>query len=398
MFESLSRLPADPILNLMTLYREDPRPEKVDLGVGVFKDEAGLTPVLRAVREAEALVLSHQVTKTYVAPEGNAAFIESLLTLALQSVASRCRDRLAAIQTPGGCGALRLAAELIQRDKPGARIWVSDPTWGNHIPLLGAAGLAIHTYPYLDAEQTGLDWPAMQRAILQVQAGDLVLLHASCHNPTGIDLTLDQWEWLAERALEQGFIPFIDMAYQGFGEGLDADTAGLRHLFAQLPQALLVVSCSKNFGLYRERVGLLAVLCDTPQRAGIVKSHLLALVRSIYSMPPDHGAAIVATLLSSTPLRALWESEVTAMRERIQSLRHAFAREMAARACPGFEFVARQRGMFSYLGLSAAQVDWLARTSAIYLLSSSRASIAGLSAANLGYVCDAMAAVERLDL
>ncbi|HEY7773789.1 MAG TPA: amino acid aminotransferase [Marinagarivorans sp.] len=391
MFDSLRALPADPILGLMQLYRMDTNPNKVDLGVGVYKNDSGQTPVMRAVKMAEQQVLEHQLSKVYVGPAGNEAFIEVMKKLSFGECLPALNTRLAAIQTPGGCGALRVAAELIKTASPDASVWVSNPTWGNHMPLLGNAGLTLRQYPYLSECQTQLDWPAMQAAMEEVAHGDIVLLHASCHNPTGVDLTQEQWHWLTDKALEKGFIPFVDMAYQGFGRGVEQDAEGLRHMASQLPEMLLAVSCSKNFGLYRERVGLVAVLCPEAAKAEAAKTHMLSIVRGIYSMPPDHGAAIVAQLLSDSVLRCDWLDELESMRARIESLRSEFAAIMNVLGYSEFEFVARQKGMFSYLGISHPQVAWLAKYKSIYLLDSSRASIAGLRRDNLDYVCQSLA-------
>ena len=391
MFDSLQALPADPILGLMQLYRNDAHPQKVDLGVGVYKNDAGQTPVMAAVKAAEVQLLAQQNSKTYVGPAGNEAFVALMKQLTFGECLSSVDDRLAAVQTPGGCGALKVAAELIKTASPTAAIWVSSPTWGNHIPLLGNAGLQLREYPYLSQCQTQLDWPAMQAAMDEVKAGDVVLLHGSCHNPTGVDLTLAQWQWLADKALEKGFIPFVDMAYQGFGDGIEEDAAGLRYMASVLPELLLAVSCSKNFGLYRERVGMVVAMCPSGGASVAATTHMLSIVRGIYSMPPDHGAAIVAHLLANDALANEWRAELDSMRLRIQQLRCQFADTMAALGYPEFQFVANQKGMFSYLGISQPQVTWLAEQKSIYLLSSSRASIAGLSCDNLDYVCHSLA-------
>lgn len=435
MFDSLSLLPADPILGLMQQFRDDPATHKVDLGVGIYKDDANQTPVMQAVKSAELTLIQSQHSKAYVAPQGNAAFIEHILSLSLAeppadileeplavtsqepsaviseeplavtsekpsaaalekaltvSLPEPLRSRIAAVQTPGGCGALRVAAELVKAASPAATLWVSNPTWGNHIPLLGGAGLQVKEYAYLADDRRTLDWPAMQESIQQAKAGDIVLLHACCHNPTGVDLARAHWAWLAQAAVEQGFIPFVDMAYQGFGDGLAQDSQGLRLLVDKVPELLLAVSCSKNFGLYRERVGLVACVSSCAQAARATQSHLLSIVRGIYSMPPDHGAAIVASILGHSELRTLWSQELQAMCGRINGLRHTFAEAMAALGQPQFAFITQQKGMFSYLGISPQQVDWLAKQKSIYLLSSSRMSLAGLNHDNLSYVTESI--------
>jgi aspartate aminotransferase len=396
MFEQLTLLPADPILGLMALFRQDANPRKVDLGVGIYKNEQGETPVLASVRAAEQQVLARQTSKAYVGPAGNLQFNQSLSELLLGSAAGLTDGRFTAVQTPGGCGALRVAAELIKAARPGATIWVSDPTWGNHIPLLGNAGLAIRSYSYFDPANSSVNFAAMMEALAKVPAGDLVLLHGCCHNPSGADLNPAQWRQIAELALEKGFTPFVDMAYQGFGEGVEADAYGLRYLVEHLPEVVVAASCSKNFGVYRERVGLVGLLAANAEVARAAMSHMQTIVRGIYSMPPDHGAAVVAEVLTDAALRERWEVEVAQMRNRINGLRAEFSSAMKARlGRDRFEFVERQRGMFSFLGLSEVQVLRLRGEYGIYMLNSSRASIAGLNRQNLAYVCDAVAAVVQ---
>lgn len=395
MFENLQRLPADPILGLINLYREDPNPNRVDLGVGVYKDEQGRTPVLASIKQAEYHLLANQDSKAYLGAAGNPDFNRVMAELLFGEQSPVMADnRLAILQTPGGCGALRVGAELIKASHPNATIWVSDPTWGNHIPLLGNSGLAIRTYPYFDSRNNTLDLDGMLSALSEVKRGDLVLLHGCCHNPSGVDLAPEHWQAIADLALTRGFTPFIDIAYQGFGEGVVEDAYGLRLLAEQVPEVLFAASCSKNFGLYRERVGSVGLVAASSASATAVHSHLLAIVRGIYSMPPDHGAALVAGVLEDPELSRLWHSELADMRGRIQSLRQQFSAQMAQRlGDDAFGFVRDQRGMFSFLGLSEEQVSLLARDYSIYLLSSSRASIAGLNHRNIDYVCDAVKAV-----
>lgn len=394
MFEHLATLPADPILGLMSLFRNDANPRKVDLGVGVYKNEKGETPVLASVAEAEKRLLSRQLSKAYVGPAGNAAFNSAMSSLLLGQSTALAEGRFAAVQTPGGCGALRVAAELIKTANPSATIWVSDPTWGNHIPLLGNAGLTIRQYPYFDAAASAVDFAAMMAALAQVKAGDLVLLHGCCHNPSGADLSPEQWRQVAALAQTTGFTPFVDMAYQGFADDLDADAYGLRYLVAHLPEVMIAASCSKNFGVYRDRVGLVGLLAANPASAQAAMSHMLSIVRGIYSMPPDHGAALVAEVLTDPQLRQRWQAEVAEMRGRINDLRHAFSAAMQSRLdSDRFDFVKRQKGMFSFLGLNETQVLRLRNEHGIYMLNSSRASIAGFNSANLDYVCDAIAQV-----
>lgn len=395
MFEPLAPLPADPILGLMALYQQDPNPHKVDLGVGVYKDEQGQTPVLASIKQAEQRLLEQEASKAYVGPAGSLEFNARMAELLFGVDHCLLRDdRLVLIQTPGGCGALRVAAELVKAVNPKARIWVSDPTWGNHIPLLGNSGLEIATYPYFDAQTNGLKFEEMMATLAQANASDLVLLHACCHNPTGVDLSRQQWQAISQLALEKGFTPFIDIAYQGFGEGLDEDAYGLRLMAETLPEIVVAASCSKNFGVYRERVGAVAVASRSAENAAALKSHILSIVRGIYSMPPAHGAMLVAEVLGDSPLKQQWLHEVAAMRKRISGLRSQFVQEMRQRgAGHRFDFVEQQKGMFSFLGLDEPQVTRLRNEYSVYLVSPSRASIAGLNNTNMSYVCDAIAQV-----
>ncbi len=397
MFESIQPLAADPILGLMALFREDTNPNKVDLGVGVYRNEQGQTPVLAAVKEAEARVIRSQCTKAYVGPAGNEAFNQAMATLLLGQNSACLEDGCATfVQTPGGCGALRVAAELLKANKPDTTIWVSDPTWGNHIPLLGNSGLNIRTYPYYDPNTNGLKTDAMLDALAQVPKGDVVLLHGCCHNPTGVDLGMEHWQAIAALAQKQGFTPFVDMAYQGFAEAVEADAEGLRYLCRQLDEVLIAASCSKNFGLYRERVGVVGVVGANATTASAIKTHILTIVRGIYSMPPDHGAAIVTTLLEDEALKSLWLEEVGQMRDRIQTMRTLFSELMRKElGSSRFDFVAVQKGMFSFLGITPYEVGALADRFGIYMLESSRASIAGLNHNSINYVCHGIAEVCR---
>ena len=395
MFESLSLLPSDPILGLSLAYQEDTNPDKVDLGVGVYKDARGETPIMAAVTEAEKVRLARETSKAYVNPAGypgaNAA-MEALVYGEEHSALSQ--KRVASVQTPGGCGALRLAAELIVRARPGARVWVSDPTWANHTPLLGSAGLTLKSYPYYDFDRHCLDFDAMLAALTQMPRDDLVLLHASCHNPCGADLSPEQWQQIAELAQERGFVPFIDMAYQGFGRGLAEDAYGPRLMAEALPELLVAVSFSKNFGIYRERAGGLTLVAAHQERARACQSQLLSLARGLYSMPPSHGSALVDIIWHSPELRRLWQQELIEMRVRIQTLRQALHEGLKARLPErDFGFIVREWGMFSFLGLSEAQVARLREEFSIYMTGNSRINIAGLSLDRVDYVSEAIARV-----
>lgn len=392
MFEPLPLLPSDPILGLSLAYRQDTNPDKVDLGVGVYKNAQGETPIMAAVAEAEKVRMARETSKAYVSPAGypgaNAA-MEGLVYGEEHPALDHAR--LASVQTPGGCGALRLAAELVIRARPGARVWVSDPTWANHTPLLGSAGLTLKSYPYYDFDRHRLDFDAMLAALAQVPKDDLVLLHASCHNPCGADLSPEHWQQITHLARERGFVPFIDMAYQGFGQGLGEDAYGPRVMAETLPELLVAVSFSKNFGLYRERAGGLTLVAADEERARACQSQLLSLARGLYSMPPSHGSALVDIIWHSPELRRLWQQELVDMRVRIQTLRQALHEGLKAQLPErDFGFIVRERGMFSFLGLTGTQVARLREDFSIYMTGNSRINIAGLSLDRIDYVSDAI--------
>lgn len=393
MLETLPALAPDPILGLMASFRADPNPRKVDLGVGVYKDEAGSTPVLASVKAAEQRLVDGQASKSYVGPAGLPEFNDLARGLLLGPAGPSLGGRAVTLQMPGGCGALRAGAELIRRARPEAVVWVSDPTWANHIPLLGNAQLQIKPYPYYDYRARGLRFDDMMAALGRADPGDVVLLHGCCHNPCGADLGDEQWAAVAELMRQRGLVPFVDVAYQGFGDGLDADVRGLQRLLAAVPEMLVASSFSKNFGLYRERTGALTVVAGTASQASVAASQVCNVVRGMWSMPPDHGAAIVATVLGDSALRAQWEGELGAMRQRINDLRCQLVGGLAAAGAGDFAYIARERGMFSFLGLTRAQVERLRSEFSIYLVDSSRINVAGLNTANLPYVCEAIAAV-----
>jgi aspartate/tyrosine/aromatic aminotransferase len=397
MFERLDRLPDDPILGLMAAFRADENPSKVDLGVGVYRDERGDTPILEAVRRAERSILERQTTKTYVAPVGNASFNKAVERLVLgDSHAALSAGRVRSIQAPGGCGALRVGAELILAAAPNSVVHVSTPTWANHVPLLTGCGLKLERYPYFDAVSGSVNFEAMISAIDQLPAGATVLLHASCHNPTGADLSPAQWRELLPVFKRRKLLPFIDIAYQGLGVGLNEDAAGIRLFAAELPELLIAVSCSKNFGLYRERTGALLTLSETSQAADAGLSQLVRIARRIYSMPPDHGAAIVAEILGNEALRGLWVDEVATMRNRIGGLRHDVVSLLGA-AYPqkDFSYIVAQKGMFSFLGVTPEQVKELRTRYHVYMTDDSRINIAGLRGDNIQYFADSVAGVLR---
>ncbi|MCB1748773.1 MAG: aspartate/tyrosine/aromatic aminotransferase [Gammaproteobacteria bacterium] len=391
MFEALEPLSPDPILGLMAAFREDARAQKIDLGVGVYRDEAGDTPIMKCVGEAEQRRFASETTKSYIGPPGTPEFNDVARALMFGAGHAVLRDkRVAGVQTPGGCGALRVGAELIKRARPATTIWVSSPTWANHVPLLGNAGLAIQEYAYYAKASHSLDADGMLAALAEVPAGDVVLLHGCCHNPSGVDLKAEHWHAVARLANERGFTPFIDLAYQGLGDGIEEDAAGVRILGEACPELIVASSYSKNFGLYRERVGALQIVSPSTQQTAIVQSQLGSVVRGIYSMPPAHGAAIVEIVMNDEALRASWVDELNGMRERINGLRDLLAERLGAATGQDFGFIREQRGMFSFLGISPAQVQRLKDEFGIYMVDSSRINVAGVNGANVDYFVDAM--------
>jgi aspartate aminotransferase len=397
-FQELDRLNPDAILGLMARFRADDAPTKVDLGVGVFRDLSGNTPILDCVRRAEQTVLAAQSTKSYVSAAGREEFNLAVEALVLGDAhPARAGRRTRTLQAPGGCGALRVGAELIRAAAPTAAVHVSDPTWGNHIPLLGSSGLRLERYPYYDAAAHELRFDAMLERLGRAPAGDVILLHACCHNPSGADLNPSQWRALLDLLQRRRLVPFLDLAYQGFGDGLDADVAGVRLIAENLPEVLIATSYSKNLGLYRERVGALIVVSENESRADAVYSHVLQIARSIYSMPPDHGAAIAACLFADSGLRESWVAELAGMRNRIKEMRALLAQHLRASTGAGsFDFIRDQRGMFSLLGVPVAVVDHLRDRHHIYMTSDSRMNLAGIMPYNVKYVAEAVAEAVAL--
>jgi aspartate aminotransferase len=397
LFRELKQLNPDSILGLMAKFRADTSPIKVDLGVGVYRDQSGNTPILACVREAEQAVLAAQTTKSYVAAAGREEFNTAVEEMVLgKDHAARKERRARTVQTPGGCGALRVGAELVRAAAPAIAVHVSDPTWGNHTPLLGSSGLRLERYPYYDSAAHQLHFEAMLEQLDRAAEGDVILIHACCHNPTGADLDPAQWQALTQLLKRRRLVPFLDLAYQGFASSLDADVAGARLVAEQVPEALIAVSFSKNLGLYRERVGALITIGENPGRADAALSHVLQIARSIYSMPPDHGAAIAAHIFASAKLKAVWIEELDLMRERITDMRGLLARELRkATGDDAFDFIRTQRGMFSMLGVSAQAVERLRDKHHIYMLGDSRMNLAGLMPHNAGYLAEAIAAECR---
>jgi aspartate aminotransferase len=395
MFEVLPQLPADPILGLSTAYKADPNPLKIDLGVGVYKDEQGHTPILTSVAKAQQILLAKEDSKTYITPQGVPGYIDGMLQLLLGKGSKvMLEDRVAAVQAPGGCGALRILAELIKRCDSELTVWVSDPTWANHIPLIGNAGLKIETYPYFNKADASINFDGMVETLAQVKSGDVVLLHGCCHNPTGADLTPEQWKTVLELAQKTGFIPFVDVAYQGFGDGLEQDAYGLRLLVENLPEVIIAASCSKNFGLYRERVGLAAMITANTQTRKAIQTQIQSIARGIYSMPPSYGGALVDIILSDESLRTEWQSEVEAMRTRMKTLRGLLVDKLTEKGAQrDFSFVKQQKGMFSYLCITPEQVQEMRNKHSVYFVDSSRVNIAGISKGNVDALATALVSV-----
>ena len=391
MFESLQAAPADAILGLITEHKNDPRPEKIDLGVGVFRTAEGETPVLDVVKLAEQRIIDTQESKAYIGTAGDPQFNAAMQDLMFAD--SVDPERIGTIQAPGGSGSLRVAAGLILRANPNAKVWVSDPTWANHIPLLGGAGLKLESYPYYDTENHVIHIDRMLDTLRKADAGDIVLLHACCHNPSGLDPSDEEWEAIGDVILERGLVPFVDMAYQGFARSLGEDAFAVRHLASRVPEMIVSGSCSKNFGLYRDRVGSLSLLAADRASRDVVYSQINNVVRTIYSVPPDHGAVVVSTILNDPELTAAWRVELAEMRSRLCEMRVLLNEALLERA-PDHDFshLVRATGMFCFLGITEDQVNRLKRDFGVYMVGSSRINTAGITARNVNYLADAIAA------
>ncbi len=393
-FAAIGRVPGDPILGLMESYARDTNPQKFDLGVGVYKDAQGLTPILQAVKRAEQRLVDQQTTKTYIGGHGDPTFGRLISELVLGADSALLKaQRAGATQTPGGTGALRLSADFIAHCLPGRGVWLSNPTWPIHETIFAKAGLKVSHYPYVGSDNR-LDVPAMLATLATVPEGDVVLLHACCHNPTGFDLSQDDWRQVLQIVRERQLLPLIDFAYQGFGDGLEQDAWAVRLFADELPEVLITSSCSKNFGLYSDRVGALIVCANDAEKLLDVRSQLAFIARNLWSTPPDHGAAVVATILGDRELKQLWSSEVEGMRSRIAQLRSGLVEALAPHGLSErFAHVGVQRGMFSYTGLSAEQVKQLREKHSVYMVSSGRANVAGIDETRLGLLADAIAHV-----
>ncbi|MFY1712288.1 amino acid aminotransferase [Tritonibacter mobilis] len=379
MFENLKPQPADKILALMQMYRDDPRDQKVDLGVGVYKNAEGVTPVMRAVKAAEQRIIDEQATKAYTGLAGDPAYADAMIGLILDTAVER--SKIAAVATPGGTGAVRQAFELIKMANPNARVFVSDPTWPNHVSILKYVGIETVTYRYFDAETRAVNFDGMIEDLKGAKEGDVVLLHGCCHNPTGANLNLTQWKAVVELLNARGLIPMIDIAYQGFGDGLEEDAAGVRLVASSVPECLIAASCSKNFGIYRERTGLLMAISQQGDAEGLNQKTLAYLNRQNYSFPPDHGARVVTTILNDPELRADWQKELEETRLGMLALRQQLADELQRlTGSDRFGFIAEHRGMFSLLGTTPELVEKMRVDAGIYMVGDSRLNIAGLNA------------------
>ncbi|MDC1437080.1 aspartate/tyrosine/aromatic aminotransferase [Gammaproteobacteria bacterium] len=395
MFQSIERRPPDPILGLTATFKKDTNPNKVDLGAGVYKNESGNTPIISAIKKAEQKLWETEDSKSYIAQAGPEGFNRHMASMVLGENSAAINDqRACSVLTPGGSGALRVIAEFVSANFPNTRTWISSPTWANHIPLLGSAGLNLVEYPYYNYDKHEIDIDQMMDTLKQATAGDLVLVHGCCHNPCGGDLSKEQWQAFAEAAEKQGFTPFVDLAYQGLGDGLEEDVYGVRLLTEKLPEVIIASSCSKNFGLYRERTGAVIMLGESADQISASASQLLSTARQIYSMPPSHGAAMVEMVLSEPELKQEWLLELTEMRERINGLRSQLvAKFKEIGVDQDFSFIEREKGMFSFLGLSPEQVQTLGDDYSIYMVKSSRINVAGISNSNIDYLAESIAKV-----
>jgi aspartate/tyrosine/aromatic aminotransferase len=395
MFESIQPAPPDPILGLTAAFREDPRPEKINLSVGVYQDEHGKTPILDCVHSAEKRLAAAAASKSYLPIPGSPEYLEVVQQLAFGTGHEVLRSkRVAAAHTPGGTGALRVAADFLHANLPNATLWMSDPTWPNHPSIFEAAGVPTKTYAYFDKASNGLAWEPLLTAIQKMPAGDVILFHVCCHNPTGIDPTVAQWSELADAIYDRGLVPLLDFAYQGFADGIEEDAAGLRAFLRPGAELMVCSSFSKNFGLYRERVGALSIVAPTQASAQAVQSQVNRVIRANYSNPPGHGADIVNCILRDSQLREIWEGEVATMRGRINGMRQGLVDALADKGVPGdYSFITQQRGIFSFMGLTKSQVETLRDEFAIYIVGSGRINVAGMTPANIERVAEAIGAV-----
>ena len=397
MWKSIQPAPPDSILGLTEEFKKDQNPQKVNLGVGVYKDDAGNTPVLRCVKAAEKLLLKQQITKSYLPIPGDAAYaaaVQRLIFGADSEVISS--SRAATIHAPGGTGSLRVGADLLHKFTPDAKVWVSSPTWANHNGIFGVAGFEITQYAYYNTDSRDLDFDKMMSDFTGVPAGDIVVLHACCHNPSGVDLDSGQWKQVAALAAEKGWVPFLDFAYQGFGDGVDEDRFAVEQFAAAGCEFLVASSFSKNFGLYNERTGAITVITQSADEASVAMSHLKTVVRTNYSNPPAHGGFVATMILDTPELHTMWLEELADMRDRIVNMRKSLVAGLAAQGVSGdFSFIEKQRGMFSFSGWSDDVVASLRKNNNIYVVRGGRINLAGLTTSNIEYVCAAVASAMR---
>lgn len=395
MLETVAAAPPDSILGITVAFNKDTRAEKVNLSVGIYQDAEGKTPTLASVKEAEKRLAAGPSPKTYLPIPGAAPYLQAVQQLAFGAESDLpASGRVAGAHTPGGTGGLRVIADFLHENFPKATVWLSDPTWPNHQSIFAAAGVTTKNYPYFDAPNNSLRFKELLAAIEKMAPGDVILLHGCCHNPTGIDPTPAEWQQIVAAVNKRGVLPFLDFAYQGFGDGIEEDAVAIREFAKAGGEFIFVSSYSKNFGLYRERVGAVAVVCKTKENATAVQSQLNRSVRANYSNPPAHGAAIVETILNDPELRKAWEAELAAMRDRINGMRSQLVEVLAEKGVPGdYSFMQQQRGMFSFSGLNKEQVELLRDEYAIYIVGSGRINVAGLTPANIDYVAESIGAV-----
>jgi len=393
MWQKIEAAPADSILGLTDAFRNDSSPHKVNLGVGVYKDEKGTTPILDCVKAAEKILLSEESTKSYLPISGDPVYgreVQKLLFGENSEVITT--GRAVTAHAPGGTGALRVGGDLLKKFNSTAKLWISNPTWANHKGIFTTAGFELATYDYYIPTTKSVDFEAMTASLESVPTGDIVLLHACCHNPTGVDLSAEQWKTVAAISKQKGWTAFLDFAYQGFGDGVDEDRCAVEEFAAMGVNFFVASSFSKNFGLYNERTGAITVVCPTAEEAVVAMSHLKTTIRVNYSNPPAHGGLVVACVLSNEELRTQWLGELAAMRDRIKAMREALVAGLAERGVEGdFSYITSQRGMFSFSGLSDSIVEWLRENKAIYVVGGGRINLAGLTSSNINYVCDAIA-------
>ncbi|MEC6882230.1 amino acid aminotransferase [Photobacterium piscicola] len=393
MFSQLSPAQPDPILSLSLIYNADQRDHKMDLGIGVYRNNQGQTPIMTAISQAEQRLLQTQTTKSYVGLAGSEVFNQCMIDLLLADTSAH--SRTAGVQTPGGSGALRMLADLMHVANANTTVWLTDLSYVNHRPVMEAAGLKVKYYPYFDRDTKQVNTDAMLSALAQAGANDVVLLHGCCHNPTGADINFEAWQAITALANNNGFIPFVDMAYLGFGDGLEKDGAGLKFMADNIEEMMIATSCSKNFGLYRERTGAALLVGDTLSNAQKAKGRILTLARASYTMPPDHGAALVADILTSSMLTAVWKQELIMMQQRIIGLRQSLVNTLAAKGCDQFSFIADHKGMFSMTGLSPEKIMRLRDEFAIYAVGDGRINVAGLQEQQIDALATALMTVSQ---